>query len=204
MSVPGYGYWGDQDTQGEPLMDGWSVPGLTAQNLDYPVVGSTLPFSVDFANDVAFAEVTGQYFDASMNALGGYLSFQPSADLIIDQEGETWRVPARLSGFAPYGMYTGPWNYNMENSGKNYIQYGKLDVMLMCTDSVQGNASLTSYPDPNLAITPPTGHAFVYIVEEHFNIGGLTYQITVPSINSGQATGIGSLIIEGTVSRIGS
>lgn len=203
MSVPGYGYWGDQDTQGEPLMDGWSVPGLTAQNLDYPVVGSTLPFSVDFAGDIAFVEVTGQYFDASMNALGGYLSFQPSADLIINQDDETWRVPARLSGFTPYAMQTGPWNYNMENSGKNYIQYGKLDVMLMSTSATQGTATVTPYADPNLAITPPTGHAFVYVVEEHFNIPGLTYQIAIPYSDSGTATPIGSLIIEGTVSRMG-
>lgn len=202
MSTPSYGYWGFQDTQGEPLMDAWSVPGLTAQHPVYPIVGTSLPFSVNFADDISFVEVTSQYFDAAMNPIGGYLTFQPSADLIIKEEGQTWRIPARLAGFAPFGMSTGPWNYNMQNSGRNYIQFGKLDVMLMATDLVQGLAAVTPYANPELAITPPAGHAFVYVVEEHFNIPGLTYQITVPAVDTGVATGIGSLIIPGTVSPL--
>lgn len=188
------------DYSDDPILPAWYVPGFTVQNMESTTyspaappnygIGSSLP------SDIVYCNVTGSYNDGNGNALGGYLTFEQSNDLIItDTTGQNYRVPARLVGNFPIGnMYA----WNAEGSGKCYLQYGMLSVVLMAND--QPNVTSVSILEPyyktqEFGWVAPT--SWVYHVKEYF-LDGMQYDITVPSADASSPVDINSLLIAST------
>lgn len=120
------------------------------------------------------------YFDSERNPLSGYLTFEQSDNITITEAGVTYRIPARLTGLIPPGAYYG---YAFRGTGRIYLYYGRLDVVLMATD--------------NVSVVTDSGSPLVYHVKEYF-MGGRNYDIRVPKATSSPVD-ISQLIVAGTV-----
>lgn len=169
------------DYASQPLLPAWYIFGFTAQNQAY-LEAPANPFSQSqFPADQVFVSLTGMYFDDNSNPLGGYLTFEASDSITIQESGTYFRVPARLSGTVPSSNW---WGFNYSGSGKIYLFQGGLQVVLMATDN------------PN--VTTDSGAPLVYHVKEYF-LGGMNYDITVPGADASSGPDIHSLIVSGTL-----
>jgi hypothetical protein len=140
-----------------------------------------------FPSDQAFSVVNQNYFSSDGNPLGGFLTFMPSDDVLITENGVSWRLPARLAGSETWGAVdsgVSPWAFSMEGSGKIYIWQGLLVARLFACDN------------PNVETL--RGQPLVYHVAEHF-LGGYEYDISVPT--SSAVLDLNSLIVPGTLKR---
>lgn len=178
------------DYSDDKILPPWYVRGWTAQDVNSPEFSLPAPanplnaFGALPAN-LSYAEVTGTYSDSNNNQLGGYLTFEQSNDLVVTVDGKTYRVPKRLVGDIPVANLLA---WNAEGSGKVYLQFGKLDVILLTNDNIDVTIMAES-PEQ----TPPA--QWVYHVKEYF-LRGYEYDIFVPS--SGTAQDINSLVLPGT------
>lgn len=190
-------FGGVTDYSDDPILPPWYVPGWTAQN-EKNVTAPAPNFINNLPTNFVYLEVQGTFLDSNGSNIGGYFTFQQSNDLLIqDPSGTYYRVPARMSGNVPWGNQIG-WSW--EGSGKVYIQFGVLDVILLCTD--QPNAAsiqiLETFSDTQQAgfVQPTT---WVYHVKEYIGIGSRTYDISVPSASSPGPVDINTLIIPNTI-----
>lgn len=178
------------DYSDDKILPPWYVRGWTAQDVNSPEFSLPAPanplnaFGALPAN-LSYAEVTGTYSDSNNNQLGGYLTFEQSNDLVVTVAGQTFRVPKRLVGDIPVANLLA---WNAEGSGKVYLQFGKLDVILLTNDNIDVTIMPESPTD-----TPPA--QWVYHVKEYF-LRGYEYDIFVPSSTTAQD--INSLVVPGT------
>jgi hypothetical protein len=140
--------------------------------------------------------VTGTWTDGIGNALGGYMTFEQSCDLLVTIDGspnQYFTIPARLVGDIPIPN-TVAWN--MEGSGKINLIYGQLDVVLLATDNeliTPLPIMVDEYSIANDQSTTPV--SWVYHVREYW-LGGRMYDIVVPGATS--PVDINALIVSGT------
>jgi hypothetical protein len=137
-----------------------------------------------------YVMVTGNFNDGNGAPLGGYLTFQQSNDLLITDPTVSppayYRVPKRLVG-NPAAANTVA--YNEAGSGKMFLIYGMLYVMLMAND----NANITIFEDADDTNTPSQ---WIYHVKEYF-YRGKEYDIFVPT--SSVNLDINACVIPGTI-----
>jgi hypothetical protein len=181
---------GGIDYSDDPILPAWYVPGWTSQNQEtsqfsLPAPANRINAFGSLPANLSYTEVTGIYSDGNNNQLGGYLTFEQSNDLVISVDGQAYRVPKRLVGDIPVANLLA---WNAEGSGKVYLQFGKLDVIVLANDNIDVTIMAESPTK-----TPPA--QWVYHVKEYF-MRGYEYDIFVPS--STVAQDINSLVIPGT------
>lgn len=169
--------WGI-DYKNQPLLDAWWTPGWTSQNRD----GASIQVPPNqfaptgFPQNLNYATVTGNYFDATANPVSGFLTFWPSSPLTFLISGVTTYMPQRFSGVNQTTL-----GINQMGNANIYLWFGQLSVTLLCTD--------------NANMTPAS---FTYHVIEHYK-GGQQYDIVVPSSDVSTGADIHNLIIPGTI-----
>lgn len=149
-----------------------------------PAVPGGLQYA-PFPPDQVYSMIRQYYFSGDADPLGGFLTFLPSDDITVTEDGVTWRIPRRLSGSETWPSVdsgVSPWAFSMEGSGQIYIWRGYLAAKLLCTDN----------PD----VATDSGRPLTYHVTENF-LGGRSFDITVPS--SDACLDLSSLIIPGTI-----
>lgn len=190
------------DYSDDPILPAWYVPGWTVQNMETNQFSIPAPTNIldSFgslpSSDLTYVIVSGTIADGNNSQIGGYYTFEQSNDLLLtDTAGKNYRVPARLVGNIPIGN-TLAWN--AEGSGRVYIQFGQLNVVLLAND--QPNLANVQILEPNYKtsqdnyVTPAT---WVYHVREYF-MGGMRYDISVPSVLAPGPVDIYDLIIPDT------
>lgn len=190
MSEPYYGGFDDGEgtashpvpgqpgsTQRDDYLSPWYTPGYTAHlgpdgtfvYTDLLPGGSALDFAMFPPDLTNFRKVTQRYFSPDGDPLGGFLTFMPSSDMTVTEDGVSYRIPRRLAGTETYPALdsgVSPWAFSMEGSGRIYIWLGLMVVKLFPTDS------------PN--VVTDDGNPLTYHVTEHF-VGGKQFDITVPT-----------------------
>jgi len=193
--------YGGVDYSDDPILPAWYVPGWTSQNMESTSYSQPAPSSISvFSNlptEISYCIVTGSYNDGNGNQIGGYLTIQQSDDLLIQYPAGTYyRVPKRLVGNIPIGNILA-WNF--EGSGKVYLQWGFLNVIVMTND--QPNVTTMTVQEPYYKtqqagwVQPAT---WVYHVEEFIGISSMKYDIIVPSDLSPGPVDINTLIVANT------
>lgn len=190
------------DYSDDPILPAWYVPGWTSQNQSSTQYSIAAPQNIQpfttLPSSLVYIHVNANFNDGNGNQLGGYLTFEQSNDLLIldPVTGSYYRVPARMVGNIPIGNILA---WNAEGSGKVYLQFGQLNVMLLATD--QPNVTVTvqvpydETQEPGY-VAPVT---WVYHVKEYF-MNGYEYDISVPSTsNLSGPVDINTLIIPGTM-----
>lgn len=187
------------DYSDDPILPPWYVPGWTSQNENnFLAPKAALPFS-NLPGNLSYCQVTANYNSADNDQIGGYLTFQQSDNLLLqDPNGTYFRLPKRLVGTIPSPSQNALAS-NWVGSGKVYIQFGQLSVTLMTND--QPNATVTILEDANEAaeqgFTQPT--TWYYLVKEYIGISSMQYQIIVPSSMAPGPVDINTLIVPGTM-----
>jgi hypothetical protein len=194
-------YPGVVDYSDDPILPPWYVPGWTSQN-EANVVAPVSPFILTaLPTSLTQINVTGNWADGSGNALGGYLTFEVSNDLlvtdVVNSNTYYYTIPAGLVGDIPANIVGDLTAWNQQGSGKIHLIYGQLSVILYATD----NEQMVPQPTPvdEYAITgeqPIPVASWVYHVKEYWK-GGRNYDIIVPSENT--PVDINTLIVPGTV-----
>lgn len=169
----------------DTLVAPWWVPGWTAQDKISIPAGSSNVLSPNFPTNLSFVRVTGQYSDPNSSGIPGFLTFQMSDSILVNDGGKYFRLPQRLTGYMNQAL---AFAYNNWGNGVIYLRLGGLDVQLFATDQTTSGSTITT----------DSGNAFFYFVTEHF-LGGRTYHIQVPSASSPGPVDINSLIVPGTV-----
>lgn len=169
------------DYSNQPLLPAWYIYGWSAQNDAYLEAPANAFAQQQLPVDQVFVSLTGMYFDPGGNPLGGYLTFEPSDNITIVENGTYFRIPSRLTGQVPSSNW---WGFNYQGSGKIYLFQGGLQVILMATDN------------PNTSTD--SGDPLVYHVKEYF-LDGMNYDITVPMGDQNSSVDIHSLIVSGTM-----
>jgi hypothetical protein len=187
------------DYSDDPILPPWYVPTWTTQNsLTKNVAAPANTFLNNLPTNFTYLEIQGTFIDGNGNNIGGYFSFEQSDDLLIqDPSGTYFRVPKRMAGNIPFGNQLG---WSTQGSGKVYIQFGVLDVILLCTDQPNA-ASVTiletfSSTQQQGFVQPTT---WVYHVKEYIGIGSRMYDISVPSASSPGPVDINTLVIPNTI-----
>lgn len=194
--MPGLPIYNGTDYQNQPLVDAWWTRGWTAQTGEF----STMPAANDefiqpkyvpaaqpgtfpnFPSNLAAVNVAASYFDMDGSPLPGFLTFQMSDSVTLqDPTGTYFRLPQRYAGNQNDGS---SFAINNFGSGKIYIWKGLLQALLFATD--------------NPGITTDSGGPFVWNVVEHF-LGGRTFRITVPSASAPGPVDINTLIVAGSI-----
>lgn len=180
-------------TQRADYLAPWYTPGYTAhlgpngEQVYTPLIpGGTAVEFADFPSDLtSFTTVTQRYFSPDADPLGGFLTFMPSSDITVFENGVSYRIPRRLAGTETWPALdsgVSPWAFSMEGSGRIYIWLGLMTVKLLPTDS------------PN--IMTDDGQPLTYHVTEHF-LGGKQFDITVPTTTS--TADLYASIVPGTI-----
>ena len=188
MSTDPAEFFGDVDDESGPILPPWYVVGWTAQNeltANIPAPPNPL-LSTAFPSDQLFVLVTQFYFDPDSDPGGGYLTFWPSDNFTITENGVPYRITQRLAGTDTYPQTNAgvsPWAFSLEGSGKIFIFRGLLQAKLYATDN------------PN--VVTDSGEPLTYHVTEHFK-GGRQYDISVPGASIPPVY-LSSLIIEGSI-----
>ena len=188
------GYPGNVDDSDLPLLPWWYIPAITAQN----VATDTLPaptaqFNLNqLPSTLTYVTVTANYDDGSGNWLGGYLTFEQSEDLLLDNNGTYYRIPKRLVGQVPIPNILA---FNWEGSGRIYIQFGTLNVMLLATDTPNVTVQQYNYQTLEPGWVQPV--SWVYHVKEYF-MRGAEYDIAPVMAQASTPVDINSLIVPGT------
>jgi hypothetical protein len=171
----------------DPLVQPWWIPGWTAQNIEAKTelaVNNNL-LGPGFPSNLAFVNVTGNFFDPNSSGLSGYLTFMMSSGITVEDNGVYYRLPQRLTGTMNQSYNLA---YNNWGNGVIYLVLGRLNMELFATDQTTSGSTITT----------DNGQAFFYFVTEHW-MGGRTYHIQVPSSDAGTSVDIESLIVAGTI-----
>jgi hypothetical protein len=171
------------------LVAPWWIPGWTDQNpINIPANSNNL-FGPGFPTNLAFVNITGNYFDSNSSGIAGYLTLMMSDGITVADTVNSvtsyYRMPARLTGTMNQPT---PYAYNQWGSGQLYLRQGFLDIEVFATDQTASGVTITT----------DSGNALYYFVIEHF-IGGRSYHIQVPASDSPGPVDIESLIVAGTV-----
>lgn len=183
------------DTPNQPNVNAWWTRGWVAQTGTYNTEPATQDLVVP--NDSLIAEqgwptpafpsnlisvlVTGVYYDVDGNPLPGYLTFQMTDNITVqDPSGTYFRMPARYAGRMANGSAFAQNNWG---SGRIYIWQGEMSVLLFQTDSPY--------------MTTDSGNPLYWFVQEHY-LGGSQYFITAPGMTE-SPDDIHALIVPGTV-----
>ena len=173
----------------DDLVAPWWIPGWTAQNrteTQYELVaGSESALGPGFPANLAFVNVTGNYVDTNSSGIGGFLTLMMSDGIMVEDGGDYYRLPQRLTGTMNQAL---PFAYNNWGNGVLYLRLGHLDIQVFATDQTASGS----------VITTDGGGSLTYWVTEHM-LGGRTYQIEVPSSAAPGPVDINSLIVNGTV-----
>lgn len=167
--------WGI-DYQNQPLLDPYWTPGWTSQNDSYVQVPPNQFSAPGFPSGLSYVTVTGNYYDSMADPLSGYLTFWPSSPLTITANSNVTYIPQRYSGINQTLL-----GINQMGDGKIYLWQGQLSVSLLATD----NANMAPV-------------SFTYHVRENY-IGGIQYDIVVPSADVSSGADIHNLIIPGSI-----
>lgn len=192
------GYIGSVDYSDLPILPPWYVPGWSAQNISADTVAApSQPYAFNqLPSDITYVTITGNYDDGSGNWLGGFLTFEQSNDLLYGPDpstGQYYRLPKRLVGVIPVPNILA---FNWEGSGRVYIQFGTLNVMLMATDTPNMVIQEPYYVTQEYEYVAPV--SWVYHVKEYF-MGGFEYDIAPVMAQASAAVDINSLIIPDTL-----
>lgn len=173
----------------DPLVTPWWIPGWTSQNADtakYQKLANNGSFAgPGFPSNLAFVNITGNYFDTNSSPLAGYVTIMMSDNITVVDNTITYRLPQRYTG-----TMNQPIAFAFNNFGNErlYLRLGQLNIQVFATDQTTSGSTVTT----------DSGNAFFYYVTEHF-LGGRTYHIQVPSASAGTAVDINSLIVPGTI-----
>jgi hypothetical protein len=189
---------GGVDYSDDPLLPPWYIAGWTSQNVNVDTLPAPANPFAPYDNlpvNFSYVNVIGNYDDADGNQTGGYLTFEQSNDLLVqDPLGTYYRMPKRFVGQVPMSNLLA---WNAQGSGRIYIQFGQLNVILFATD--QPNATVVIQEPYNK--TQEAGYVatatWVYHVKEYFN-RGMKYDILVPSSDVGTPVDINTLIVAST------
>lgn len=184
------GYWPVYDGKAnasDTLVQPWFIKGWNAQDIpeDTEVAGTSSFLGPGFPQNLAFTNITGQYFDGNSSGIPGFLTVYMSDNITVVDGSTTFRMPQRLTGTMNQAL---PLAYNNWGSGTLYLVSGRLNIEVFCTDQTSDSSSITT----------DSSAPFRYWVTEHF-IGGRQFQISVPSSSSPGPVDINSLIVAGSV-----
>lgn len=188
------GYPGNVDDSDLPILPWWYIPGINAQNvnqLQLPAPANQVTFN-QLPSNLTYVQVTGNYDDGSGNWLGGFLTFEQSDDLLLNNGGTYYRIPKRLVGQVPVPNTLA---YNWEGSGRVYIQFGTMNVMLLATNTAGITVQVPYYETQEPGFVQPT--SWVYHVKEYF-MGGYEYDIAPVISQASAPVDINTLIIPST------
>jgi hypothetical protein len=195
--VTNNGYIGNIDDSADPVLPAWYVSGWNAQQISQyslPAPAQSTVYS-QLPTDLTYVPVTGNYDDGSGNWLGGYLTFEQSDDLLYGPDpstGQYYRIPKRLVGQVPVPNILA---FNWEGSGRIYIQFGSLNVMLLATDTPHVVVQQYTYQTQEPGWVQPV--SWVYHVKEYF-MRGAQYDIAPVMAQATTGVDINSLIVPGT------
>jgi hypothetical protein len=193
-------YGGTIDYSSDPILPAWYVPGWSAQNMEstqysIPAPSEAFPYS-NLPQTLNYVNVTGNYNDGMGNDLGGYLTFEQSADLLLTDTSTSpttyYRIPKREVGLIPTNNILG---WNAEGSGRVYLQWGVLNVYLLATDTPNITILEPYWKTQQAGYVAPT--SWVYHVKEYM-YRGMRYDIEVPTADDSSAVDINSLIVANT------
>lgn len=189
-------YPGIVDYSDNPILPPWFIPGWTSQNEGTTNLPAPLQSTVrsQLPTWLTYVMVTFASDDGNGASLGGYFEFEQSHDLLVTDDTVTptafFRVPKRLVGEPPTLSMGNTLAYNQYGSGKLYLQFGYLQVMLLAND----NPDITIFSNDDNT-NPPV--SWNYHVREFFK-GGKKYDIVVPSAATSPVD-IHQLMVPGTV-----
>ena len=173
----------------DPLRAPWWIPGWTSQNADTApfeiLAGNSLSVGPGFPTNLAFVNITGNYFDTNSSPLAGFITIMMSDNITVVDGANTFRLPQRYTG-----TMNQPLAFAFNNFGNErlYLRLGQLNVQVFATDQTASSSTVTT----------DRGAAFFYFVTEHWK-GGRTFHIQVPSTDAGTPVDINSLIVPGTI-----
>jgi hypothetical protein len=169
----------------DPLRAPWWIPGWTAQDKISIPANNTSFTGPGFPTNLAFVNITGNYFDTNSSPLAGYVTVMMSDNITVVDGSNTFRLPQRYTG-----SMNQPISFAFNNYGNQrlYLSFGQLNIVVFATDQTASGSTVTT----------DSGNSFFYFVTEHF-IGGRTFHIQVPSTDAGTAVDINSLIVPGTI-----
>lgn len=167
------------------LVAPWFIPGWTAQDKITIEAGQLNLTGPGFPTNLAFVNVTGNYFDANSSPLAGYVTVMMSDSITVEDGGNFYRLPQRYVGIMNNKL---AFAYNNFGSQRLYTRFGQLNIILFATDQTASSSTVTT----------DSGNAFFYFVTEHW-LGGRTFHIQVPSSDASAPVDINSLIVAGTI-----
>lgn len=183
-------YWPQYDGRAnatDTLVQPWFVPGWESQNIgaDTVVAGNNNLFGPGFPSNLAFVNITGNYFDTNSSGLAGYMTIHMSDNITLVDGSNTYRLPKRYTGTMNMSV---PFAFNNWGSQRLYLRLGRLDILVFATDQTASGSTITT----------DSGNALFYFVTEHW-LGGRTYHMQVPSTDANTTVDINSLIVPGTI-----
>lgn len=190
MTTPN-SYWPAYDGRAnasDTLVQPWYIPGWEAQNISEftRLAGNNNILGPGFPTNLAFVNITGNYFDGNSSGIPGYITVQMSSGITVVDGSNSFRMPQRLTGTMNNAIAQA---YNNWGNGILYLVYGRLDIEVFATDQTASGSTITT----------DNGNALFYFVTEHW-MGGRTFHIQVPSSSAGTTVDINSLIVPGTIS----
>lgn len=169
----------------DDLVAPWWVPGWTAQDKISIAAGSGNVLGPGFPTNLAFVNVTGQYFDGNSSGIPGFLTVAMSDGITVVDGSNSFRMPQRLTGTMNEAL---PFAYNNYGNGILYLRLGRLNIEVFATDQTASGSTITT----------DSGGSLTYWVTEHM-LGGRTFQISVPSSSAPGPVDINSLIVPGSI-----
>ena len=191
MTTPLSGYFPAYDGRAnadDNLVQPWFIPGWTAQAIAQDSLQANngiSPLGPAFPSNLAFVQITGNYDDTNGSGAGGFLTLMMSDGILVEDSGQFYRLPQRLTGTMNDQLGFG---YNNWGNGRLYLRMGQLNIEVFATDQTTSGSTITT----------DSGAPLTYWVIEHM-LGGRVFQITVPSSASPGPADINSLIVPGTV-----
>lgn len=171
----------------DPLRAPWWIPGWTSQHMISIPANNTSFVGPGFPTNLAFVNITGNYFDSNSSPLAGYITVMMSDNITVVDGANTFRLPARYTGTMNQPL---AFAYNNWGSQKLFLRLGQLNITVFATDQTASGSTVTT----------DRGGPLFYFVTEHW-VGGRTFHIEVPSTDAGTAVDINSLIVPGTINE---
>lgn len=172
----------------DPLVQPWWIPGWTSQNVQQKteLASNGNILGPGFPTNLAFVNITGNFFDLNGSPLAGYMTLMMSSGITVVDGSNTYRMPQRYTGTVNFAT---PFAYQNWGSQALYLRLGRLNIEVFATDQTASGSSITT----------DNGNALFYFATEHW-LGGRQYHIQVPSSDAASPVDIESLIVPGTIS----
>lgn len=169
----------------DPIEAPWWIRGWTAQDKITVEAGQGNPLGPRFPANLAFVQITGEYFDGISSGIPGFLTVYMSDSITVVDGTDSFRMPQRLTGTMNDAM---PFAYNNWGNGALYLRMGRLDIEVFATDQTASGSTITT----------DSGSPLAYWVTEHM-LGGRQFQISVPSSAAPGPVDINTLIVPGSI-----